>query len=70
MTGGPTTAPPDAVKRLPSPLARECKCPGAEVPFYCPAHGRVENPNWPLLKQPAGLNVEAEPCDSPRLYRE
>ena len=24
---------------------------GKEVPFYCPVHGRVRNPNWPLLKE-------------------
>jgi hypothetical protein len=24
---------------------------GKEVPFYCPQHGRVENLNWPLLKE-------------------
>jgi hypothetical protein len=30
------------------------KTEGAEVPFYCPVHGRLENPNWPLLKAPAG----------------
>jgi hypothetical protein len=30
---------------------RKCTCAGGEVPFYCRAHGRVENPNWPLLKQ-------------------
>jgi hypothetical protein len=34
------------LRRLP------CTCPGNVVPFYCRKHGRVENPNWPLLKQP------------------
>jgi hypothetical protein len=34
---------------VPSPA--KCICPGNKVPFYCPVHGRVENPNWP------GLNV-------------
>ena len=29
----------------------KCVCPGEEVPFYCPVHGRVGNPNWPLLKE-------------------
>ena len=33
------------------PMVRKCSCPGTEVPFYCPVHGRVENPNWPLLKR-------------------
>jgi hypothetical protein len=28
----------------------KCICPGNKVPFYCPVHGRVENPNWPGLK--------------------
>jgi hypothetical protein len=28
----------------------ECICPGNKVPFYCPVHGRVENPNWSELK--------------------
>jgi hypothetical protein len=31
-------------------VVRKCICAGGEIPFYCPAHGRVENPNWPLLK--------------------
>ena len=35
------------------PMVLMCNCPGTEVPFYCPVHGRVENPNWPLLKAPA-----------------
>ena len=30
-------------------MKRECICPGNKVPFYCPVHGRVENPNWPPL---------------------
>jgi hypothetical protein len=51
MTWGPTAARYDSGKRLPSPSGRECRCPGREVPFYCPAHGRVENPNWPMLKR-------------------
>jgi hypothetical protein len=29
----------------------KCVCPGEKVPFYCPVHGRVGNPNWPLLKE-------------------
>jgi hypothetical protein len=33
------------------PAARKCVCAGREIPFYCPAHGRVENPNWPLLER-------------------
>ena len=33
------------------PMAVKCICLGEEVPFYCPMHGRVENPNWPLLKE-------------------
>ena len=33
------------------PMVRKCSCPGTEVPFCCPVHGRVENPNWPLLKR-------------------
>jgi len=28
---------------------RTCICAGSEVPFYCPRHGRVENPDWPPL---------------------
>jgi len=42
---------------LPLPDARyrgmklECICAGREVPFYCPLHGWVENPSWPLLKR-------------------
>jgi hypothetical protein len=28
----------------------KCICPGNKVPFYCPVHGRVENPNWSELK--------------------
>jgi hypothetical protein len=28
----------------------KCICPGNKVPFYCPIHGRVENPNWSELK--------------------
>jgi hypothetical protein len=32
------------------PMVLECICEGREIPFYCPAHGRVENPNWPLLE--------------------
>ena len=28
----------------------KCICPGNKVPFYCPVHGRVENPNWSGLK--------------------
>ena len=28
----------------------ECICSGGKVPFYCPKHGRVENPNWHLRK--------------------
>jgi hypothetical protein len=32
------------------PMLPKCICPGGNVPFYCPVHGRVENPNWPLLK--------------------
>ena len=32
------------------PTARKCICAGGTVPFYCPVHGRVENPNWHLLK--------------------
>jgi hypothetical protein len=31
------------------PMVLKCSCPGTEVPFYCPLHGRVENPNRPLL---------------------
>ena len=33
------------------PIVLKCSCLGTEVPFYCPVHGRVENPNWPLLKR-------------------
>ena len=33
------------------PRVRKCLCAGHEIPFYCPAHGRVENPNWPLLER-------------------
>ena len=33
------------------PPVRKCICPGGKVPFYCSAHGRVENPNWPLLSR-------------------
>jgi hypothetical protein len=32
------------------PMNLNCICPGNHVPFYCPKHGCVENPNWPLLK--------------------
>ena len=35
------------------PMVVKCICPGGDVPFYCPAHGRVENPDWPLLKAKA-----------------
>jgi len=39
------------------PLVRKCICPGGKVPFYCPAHGRVENSNWPLLSSQQGSHV-------------
>jgi hypothetical protein len=45
--------PIDSVKHsLPSkkPIVLKCVCAGFKVPFYCPVHARVENPNWPLLK--------------------
>jgi hypothetical protein len=32
------------------PSVLKCICPGTKIPFYCPVHSRVENPNWPLLK--------------------
>jgi hypothetical protein len=32
----------------------EVQLPRHRSAFYCPVHGRVENPNWPLLKAPAG----------------
>jgi hypothetical protein len=32
------------------PMVVKCICPGRDVPFYCPSHGRVENPNWPVLR--------------------
>jgi hypothetical protein len=55
---GPSTPvasgePIDSVKHsLPNkkPTALKCICADFNVPFYCPVHGRVENPNWPLLK--------------------
>ena len=55
---GPSTPVPsgeriDTVKHsVPNkkPMAQNCVCAGFNVPFYCPVHGRVENPNWPLLK--------------------
>ena len=31
------------------PAVLKCSCAGSEVPFYCPRHGRVENPDWPAL---------------------
>ena len=42
-----------AKRSLPNcePMAVKCICPGKEVPFYCSRHGRVENPNWLLLKE-------------------
>ena len=33
----------------------KCICPGNKVPFYCPVHGRVENPNWSGLKLPRSV---------------
>jgi hypothetical protein len=40
----------------PSPKkSARCVCPGNQVPFYCPVHGGVENPNWPLLKPLAAI---------------
>ncbi len=38
-----------------SPFPKRCICPGKEVPFYCPIHGAVENPDWPLLHPPAAV---------------
>jgi len=37
------------------PESRRCVCAGKEVPFYCPIHGAVENPEWPLLKSLAAV---------------
>src|SRR5262249_10316647 len=31
------------------PMVLKCICPADKVSFYCPVHGRVENPNWRLL---------------------
>lgn len=47
----------DAAQRQPllAPEPKQCICPGKEVPFYCPVHGAVENPEWPLLKPLAGV---------------
>ena len=41
-SGSPTAS----VKNI-EPMVLKCICAGGKVPFYCPAHGRVENPNWP-----------------------
>ena len=47
---------PFARKSSPAALpALKCICPGKQVPFYCPVHGGVENPNWPLLKPLAAI---------------
>jgi hypothetical protein len=54
------------------PVNMKCICPGNRVPFYCPKHGSVENPDWPLLKAPAEIppaleenagSVDAAPRD-------
>jgi hypothetical protein len=39
---------------LAKPAVLKCICAGSEVPFYCPRHGQVENPNWPPLMAAAG----------------
>src|SRR5262249_44378860 len=49
----------------PSPKSARCVCPGNQVPFYCPAHGGVENRNWPLLKPLAAI-LEAIKDDEAR----
>jgi hypothetical protein len=56
---GPTAAPHSSVERTSARPTPRCKCPGAEVPFYCPVHGRVENTNWQLL-QLISFNTSSE----------
>jgi hypothetical protein len=50
-TGLAAPSPKQPGRLLPRPGDFPCTCPGNEVPFDCPRHGAVENPNWPLLKQ-------------------
>jgi hypothetical protein len=57
-------------------VKRECICPGNKVPFYCPVHGRVENPNWPPLKEtnrpyrPPGSEIAAQAFDLDKWHRQ
>src|SRR5215831_14757971 len=54
----------------------KCICPGNKVPFYCPVHGRVENPNWPPLKEtdrpyrPPGSEIAAQAFDLDECHRQ
>ncbi len=49
-----------------SPFPKRCICPGKEVPFSCPIHGAVENPDWPLL-HPLAAGLHADKDDEARL---
>ena len=45
----------------------KCICPGSKVPFYCPVHGRVENPNWPGLKLRRSVERQEQQVKPPSL---
>jgi len=51
------------------PMVVKCTCPGREVPFYCAAHGRVENPNWPLLNAKSWSTFRPSEASAPNHSR-